>query len=339
MRHEFFNLRGWLATSTAALLCSVAALSAPAQTTAPAPPSTSKLAPAAAKKQPAASMPQQKLFATPKEAGEALAAAAESYDIKAFTEILGLEGLDLVQTQDTAADKQIAKEFAALARQKAVFKASAKDPKVTILHAGPDDWPLPIPLVKFGNHWRFDPAAGRQEVLLRRIGRNELNAIEVCRGYVESQGQYAEADRDGNGVLEYAQRIISSDGKKDGLSWRNADGTYGGPVGERVAKRLEEGHDMKGEPFHGYFFKVLKGQGPNAPLGELDFVIKGYMIGGFALVAWPAQYRVTGVKTFIVSHDGIVYQQDLGPDFTGMVKCMERYNPGEGWTSVDEVSP
>jgi len=157
---------------------------------------------------------------------------------------------------------------------------------------------MPVLIVKKGGKWSFDANTGRKEILYRRIGDNELNAIRICRGFVEAQHEYALVKRDGSGVNQYAQRIISTPGKQDGLAWMNPDGTWGGPVGERAARLIEQGY-TSGSPFHGYFFKVLKGQGPAAPLGQLDFVVKGVMIGGFALAAAPAEYEVTGVKTFM----------------------------------------
>ena len=173
-------------------------------------------------------------------------------------------------------------------------------------------------------------------MLDRHIGENELDAITICRGYDDAQKEYAEQIHDDSGVNQYAQRMVSSPGKQDGLAWQNPDGSWGGPVGEVVAKGIEEGYGEKGKPFHGYYFKVLKGQGPDAPLGQLDYVIEGAMIGGFGLVAVPAQYRVTGVMTFIVSYDGVVYQKDLGPDSLDIVKKMERYNPDKSWHRTDD---
>ncbi|HEY6374542.1 MAG TPA: DUF2950 family protein, partial [Edaphobacter sp.] len=169
-----------------------------------------------------------------------------------------------------------------------------------------------------------------------RIGTNELDAITICRGYVEAQKDYAEQIHDDSGVNQYAQRIISTPGKQDGLAWKNPDGSWGGPVGEEIAKNLVEGDAAQGKPFHGYYFKVLKGQGPDAPLGKLDYMIEGAMIGGFALVAVPADYRVTGVKTFMVDYDGVVYQKDLGPDSLKIVQNMELYNPDKTWRPTSD---
>jgi len=194
---------------------------------------------------------------------------------------------------------------------------------------------VPIPIVEEGGKWRFDSKAGRQEVLYRRIGRNELDAIEVCRGYVEAQWEYASEKRDGATVNQYAQRIVSTPGKQDGLTWQAPDGTWQGPGGEGITQAIAEGYSRRQDPYHGYYFKVLKGQGPHAPLGEIDFVVQGVMIGGFALVAAPADYGVSGVMTFIVSHDGVVYQKDLGPTTLAEFEAMERYNPDPTWSPVE----
>ena len=189
--------------------------------------------------------------------------------------------------------------------------------------------------MKRGAKWSFDTAAGRHEILLRRIGADELDAIAISRGYVEAQHEYALKKREGYDVNQYAQRIISTPGTQDGLAWQNADGTWAGPVGEKVAQAIEKGY-AAGEPYHGYFFKVLKGQGPAAPIGQLDYVVKGAMIGGFALAAAPAKYGVTGVKTFIVSQDGVVYEKDIGPKTLERFRAMERFNPDSTWTPVPE---
>jgi hypothetical protein len=195
---------------------------------------------------------------------------------------------------------------------------------------------MPIPIVRRNGKWLFDSKAGRREVLYRRIGGNELDAIDACRNYVEAQHAYAIEKHDGSGLNQYAQKVISTEGKQDGLAWRNADGTLGGPLGEGLARSLAEGYSKKSDPLHGYYFKILKGQGPAAPLGKMDFVVKGVMIGGFALAAAPSDYRVTGVMTFIVSHDGIVYQKDLGPKTLETFQKMDRYNPDKTWSKVED---
>lgn len=278
----------------------------------------------------------QKTFGTAQQAAEALVAAADSFDRPALKAILGPDGDYLVAAGEPAQDRAAASAFAARAREKLTVVADPKDPNRVTLSVGHDDWPLPIPVVRKGGTWSFDSKAGRQEMLYRRIGENELDAIQICRGYVEAQHEYALMKREGRAVNQYAQRIISSPGKQDGLAWQNPGGTWGGPVGENIARAIELGYNDKALPYHGYFFKVLKGQGPAAPLGEMDFVVKGAMIGGFALVASPAEYGTTGVMTFIVSHDGVVYQKDLGPETRNAFKAMERFNPDKTWTPVFE---
>lgn len=275
-------------------------------------------------------------FATPKEAANALIQAAANYDVPALLKILGKSGEDLVESADTVGDKNRAVRFAVLAKEKTEVTTDPNNNARATVTVGNDDWPLPIPIVQKSGKWYFDTKGAHDEILRRRIGSNELDAITICRGYVEAQEEYAETIHDNSGVNQYAQKIISTPGKQDGLAWQNADGTWRGPVGEGVAKAIGQGYSNKTEPYHGYFFKVLKGQGPSARLGQLDYVIKGAMIGGFALVAWPAEYRVTGVQTFIVSYDGVVYQKDLGPDTAKIASAMERYDPDKTWHETDD---
>ncbi len=279
---------------------------------------------------------QQTTFATPEEAAAALIKASEPFDTAALTQILGADGMDLVITDDRVLDKSQSAAFAAKGQEKNQIVRDPKDPNVATLTVGAEDWPAPIPLVQKDGRWRFDTAAGRQEILYRRIGENELTAIQMCLGYVEAQHDYASQKRDGARVNQYAQHVISSPGKQDGLAWQDPDGTWQGPVGRAIAAVIAEGYTDKQSPYHGYYFKILKGQGPAAPMGEMDFVVKGVMIGGFALVAAPSNYEVTGVKTFIVSQSGIVYEKDLGPDTLAQFKAMEKYNPDPSWSPVQE---
>jgi DUF2950 family protein len=278
----------------------------------------------------------QKTFDSPKAAADALIAAAASDDIAALKAILGPEGNSLVETSDAVQTKNQLEAFAAQARKDTAVVLDAKNPDRATLSVGDDDWPMPIPIVRKNGRWLFDSKAGKRELLYRRIGRNELDAIEVCYEFVDAQHEYALEKHDGSSLNQYAQKIISTPGKQDGLAWRNSDGTVGGPLSETVADAIAEGYSKKSEPLHGYYFKVLKGQGPAAPLGKLDFVVKGVMIGGFALAAAPSDYRVTGVMTFIVSHDGIVYQKDLGPQTLELFQKMDRYNPDKTWTPAEE---
>jgi hypothetical protein len=281
----------------------------------------------------------QKAFATAKEAADAFVQAAGTFDVPALDQILGPGGEDLIASEDPVRDKNIAVAFAAKAHEKNSIVVDPKNPERATLVVGNDDWPLPIPIVKRNGMWLFDTAAGRQEILYRRIGSNELDAIEICRGYVEAQHEYAMEKHDGSKVNQYAQQIISTPGKHDGLVWWNPDKTLAGPIAEGIADALQEGYTDKSKPYHGYFFKILKGQGPAAPLGRLDFVVEGAMIGGFALAAAPADYRVTGVNTFIVSYEGVVYQKDLGPDTLKVFKEMELYNPDKSWKPTDDNWP
>jgi hypothetical protein len=276
----------------------------------------------------------QKGFASAKDAATALIQAAEQYDVPALLEALGPAGSELVVTSDTAQDKQRAAMFAAKANEKTLITPDPKNRNRAFLSVGNEEWPYPVPIVKRGEKWYFDTSAGRKEILDRRIGANELDALAICRGYAEVQKQYALEAHDG--VNQYAQKIISTPGTHDGLAWKNEDGTWGGPVGEGIARALAQGYASKSEPYHGYFFKILKGQGPAAPLGRMDFVVKGVMIGGFALVAVPAQYRVTGVKTFIVGYQDVVFEKDLGPNSLNIAKQMELYNPDSTWRPTDD---
>ena len=280
----------------------------------------------------APSVPPQQ-FATAEEAASALVAAAAQYNVPALKAILGSDGDDLVASEDTIADRNHAIAFASEARvhQRLDFDSARTS---AVLNVGADGWPAPIPIVEQGGRWHFDAASGREEVLRRRIGGNELNAIQVCHDYVDAQRTYAFTRHDGSIVNQYAQRVISTPGKQDGLAWRATDGTWQGPMGETIAQFISEGYSERYEPFHGYYFKILKGQGPAAPLGAMDFMVEGAMLGGFGLVAAPADYEVTGIKTFIVSYEGIVYEKDLGENTVEQFRVMERYNPDSTWQVV-----
>jgi hypothetical protein len=275
-------------------------------------------------------------FDTPQQAANVLIEAAEKFDVVELAAIFGPDGEDVVFSGEFAQDRQHAANFVAEAHEKKNVSVDSKSGNRAFLLVGNEDWPFPVPIVKRGDKWSFDAKAGRQELLYRRIGANELDAIQICHGYVEAQHEYALRPHEGYDVNQYAQRIISTPGQQDGLAWQNADGNWGGPIGEKIARAIEQGYTPRSDPYHGYFFKILKGQGPAAPLGEMDFVVKGAMIGGFALVATPAQYAITGVRTFIVSHDGVVYEKDLGRNSLHEFERMERFNPDKSWTPVLE---
>jgi hypothetical protein len=283
-----------------------------------------------------ATPPQQETFASPQRAADAMVLAVKNDDVAALLAIFGPAGKDFVATGDDVQDKNSRAAFAALAQEKMHVDTDPHNPNRAILSVGNEDWPTPVPIVRQSGKWRFDSQAGRAEILDRRIGKNELDAIATCRGYAEAQKEYASEIHDDSGINQYAQRIISSPGKHDGLSWRNPDGSEGGPIAEAIASAIEEGYSSKSGPYHGYFFKTLTGQGPAAPLGQLDYVVEGVMIGGFALLAWPAEYRVTGVQTFIVSYNGVVHQKDLGPDTAKLASAVERYNPDKTWHRTDD---
>jgi Protein of unknown function (DUF2950) len=273
-------------------------------------------------------------FDTPQQAAATLVDAAEKFDELALLQIFGPDGEDIVFSGEYAQDREHATNFAAEAREKMSVSIDPKSSNRAFVLVGNEDWPFSVPLEKKGNKWFFDSEAGRRELFYRRIGANELDAIAICEGYVEAQYDYAFQKREGYDVNQYAQRIISTPGTQDGLAWQNPDGTFGGPIGENIAKAIQQGYSNRAEPYHGYFFKILKGQGPAAPFGEMDYLVKGMMIGGFALVASPAEYGETGVRSFIVSQDGVVYEKDLGPKTSETFWAMELFNPDPSWTPV-----
>ena len=281
----------------------------------------------------------QESFATPQLAADALIQATKNNDVPKLLKLFGPDGKDFVSSADPVRDKKYIDAFTSKAQEKENVTIDPKNASRAILTVGNDDWPFPVPIVKRTGKWIFDSKQGHNEILFRRIGANELDAIQICRGFVEAQKEYASQIHDDSGVNQYAQKIISTPGKHDGLYWQNPDGTPGGPISEAVARAIAEGYSPdQPSGYHGYFFKVLKGQGPAARMGQLDYVIEGIMIGGFALVAVPADYRVTGVKTFMVSYDGIVYEKDLGPNSRLVVNSMERYNPDKTWmVTKDEL--
>jgi hypothetical protein len=274
-----------------------------------------------------------KTFDTPERAMAALISTAETFDVAAIEQIFGPAGKDILVTAEPPRDRDIARTFADLAREKHSVSIDPRNRNHAVILVGAEDWPFAVTLVKKNGKWSFDTPAGIRELTYRRVGGNELDAIDICQGFVEAQQTYALEKHDGGSVNQYAQRIVATPGKQDGLAWQTADGTWEGPIGENVAAAIEKGY-AAGQPYHGYYFKVLKGQGPSAPLGELDYVVEGAMIGGFALVAAPAEYAVTGVKTFMVGNDGVVYEKDFGDATLDEFKKMERFNPDTTWTPV-----
>jgi hypothetical protein len=278
----------------------------------------------------------QQAFKSPDEAAAALATAVKSGDKKEMLKVFGPDGEDIISSGDEVSDASYREKFTTAYDAKHAI--SAEGDKKAVLMLGPKDYPFPVPLVRRKTGWEFDTEAGRQEVLFRRIGHNELDAMQTSLAYVDAQNEYADKDR-GAGPGVYAQRIVSTPGHKDGLYWP-ADGDES-PFGELAAQASGEGYKVGGgpQPFHGYYFRILTKQGPHAPGGELDYVVNGKMIGGFALVAYPAEYGNSGVMTFIVNHAGTVYQKNLGPNTDELAKHITSFDPDKSWTKVSVESP
>ena len=275
----------------------------------------------------------QKTFASPEEAVAALVAGVRAGDRPTTIAVLGQGAAGSVTSGDAVADRaMVARFLESYQAHNAIVKSGDR----ATLTIGKDDYPFAFPIVKAGERWRFDTAAGKEELLARRIGENELDVIQILRAIVDAQLEYASEDRNGNGTLEYAQQFASKPGKRDGLYWPVKSGEPPSPLGALVASAAGEGYakEKKPQPFHGYYFRPLKGQGLDAPTGELDYVVRGRAIGGFAVVAWPATYGNSGIMTFIVNHEGIVYEKDLGPNTQAVASSMRRFNPGKGWTRV-----
>jgi hypothetical protein len=274
-------------------------------------------------------------FNTPEEARDALMQAADK-GRDSLIALFGPGSEGIVRTGDEVEDRNVVARFKQLAAEKTVLEPDSTNPDRVTLLIGTIEWPLAVPIVRKGGRWSFDIQEGKAEIRRRTIGGNELDAIQICRGYVEAQESYAEEDRDGNGELEYAKKIVSSEGKKDGLYWPGEDS----PVAAGFAKAAAQGYTASSSgaprPYHGYFYKVLLAQGPEVRGGALDYVVHGLMIGGFALVAWPAEYGVSGIKTFIVNQDGIVYEKDLGPATATVAKAITRFNPDKSWQQSPE---
>jgi hypothetical protein len=276
----------------------------------------------------------QQRFKTAEQAADALVAAARAGDRKAVTNVLGPGSAQVVSSGDPVADANARQEF--LAAYDAGHRVVTESGKPAILVVGQTDWPFPIPIVEKNGEWQFDTPAGREELLARRIGRNELATIQAVLAYYDAQNEYAEMTKDKSGMSVYAQRIISSPGNKDGLYWPAAEGQPDSPLGETIAAATARGYRIGGgrAPYHGYYYKVLTRQGPTAPGGTLDYVVRGSMIGGFALVAYPAEYGNSGVMTFLVNHKGDVFEKDLGPGTAKIASAMTAFNPDHTWKKV-----
>jgi Protein of unknown function (DUF2950) len=279
--------------------------------------------------------PSQAKFATPEEAAAALHQAFKSQDLEKMKAIFGREAVDAVASGDPVSDRQD-REVLALAMQES-WRWEARGPDSRELIIGDEQWPFPIPLVKTGSDWQFDSKQGRQEVLARRIGGNELDVISLCGDYIDMQKEYASEPHDGKPAGLFAQHLGSSPGHQDGLYWPWERGGKRSPLGDLMAQAGAEGYDLnqwESKPFHGYRYRILTAQGPAAPGGKKSYVVNGDMKGGFALLAYPAKYKFSGVMTFIVNQDGAVYQKDLGPDTATLAPGVAEYNPDDSWTAV-----
>ncbi|MEW6250890.1 MAG: DUF2950 domain-containing protein [Planctomycetota bacterium] len=285
-----------------------------------------------------ASQPAQQVFPTARAAVDALLEACKNNDSPALVRMLGARYGEQIKKIDDAEERQHRLDF--YKKAQAHLKIEEQGDAQAVIVIGRELWPVPVPLVKEAAGWRFDTDAGMQELLARRIGENELAVIEVCHEYVRMQVDYAAADRDGDEVREYAQQLVSTAGKRDGLYWEREVNGRPSPLEALLPDSFGHVKDAKpGAPHMGYYFKVLARQGANPPGGKYDYVINGNMIAGFALVAWPADYRASGVMTFVISHQGKLFEKDLGPDTTKLVEAMTDYNPDKTWTAVTSAIP
>ncbi len=276
----------------------------------------------------------QEVFSSPEEAAGAFIQAIRNKDTGKLRAILGPSGRDLISSGDDVADAEAGNRVVKMYEEKNQI-AKTKDGKA-ILELGNGNWPLPLPIVEKKGKWLFDTKAGREEILNRGIGRNELGTIQVCRSYVVAQREYAAQPHDASGLLAYAQKFLSEEGKQDGLYWQTKPGEPESPMGIFMVAAYKEGY-RKGEkqsPYHGYFYKILKAQGKHAPGGAYDYVANGRMIGGFAIIAYPAKYGVSGIMTFIVNQDGEVYEKNLGPKTDAVARAMKLYDPDKSWKKV-----
>jgi hypothetical protein len=278
---------------------------------------------------------KQKTFASAEEGVKALMEAAKKNDTNAMLAILGPEAKSLIESGDQVSDRAAFERFVK-SYEEANKLVKSGDTKA-VLEVGKDAWPFPIPLVKESAGWRFDSQEGKEEIINRRIGRNELDVIQVCLAIVDAEREYYQRDPDGDKLLQYAQKLISTKGKRDGLYWETKSGEQPSPLGLLVARARGEGYKGAGGkpvPYHGYYYKLLTGQGKDAPGGAYDYLVRGKMMGGFGVVAYPAQYGSSGIMTFIVNHDGVVYQKDLGAKTASVAQSMTKFNPDKTWTAV-----
>lgn len=278
--------------------------------------------------------PSQRTFQTPEEAVRVLIAAAIAGKMEPLIEIFGPDGKEIAASSDPETSRQNRQVFTVAAAER--WRLLDRDANTRELVIGNEDWPFPIPLVKDANGWRFDTAAGKEEVIARRIGRNELAVIQICRTYVAAQRLYARQGHDGKPAGIYARTFRSDAGKQNGLYWPVKRGQKRSPLGDLLAEAAEGGRAERQQPspFHGYYFKILTGQGADAVGGAMDYIANGEMSRGFALVAWPAEYDVTGVMSFVINQEGVLREKDLGPETPQMATAMSLYNPDASWQTV-----
>lgn len=282
----------------------------------------------------AATAPQRLFYAAPEAAVNALLDAMRKDDVRTLERVFGPGSANIVASGDDAADREARRKFVAAFDQRHTLEKSG-DAKAMLV-VGDEHWPMPVPLVRRAQGWTFDARAGAQEIVARRIGRNELDAMQVCQAFIDMEREYAEVDRDGDGLLEYTARLISTRGRRDGLYWETAPGEPPSPAGPRLARANPDAIAARdaATPYHGYLFRVLVEGGKHAPGGARDWRVDGNLIGGIALVAWPARHRVSGVKTFMCGMDGVVYERDLGPDTAARAAKIRAFDPGPGWTKA-----
>jgi hypothetical protein len=279
---------------------------------------------------------EQRVFPSPEEAVKSLVEALKANDLQALGSIFGPDSEELIESGDPVEDQARRSHFVKLYEEKNSLTQSGQGMELSV---GNEDWPFPIPVVQKNGQWYFDTEAGRDEILARRIGKNEWYAIQFCLAYVDAQREYAGKDRDGDGLLTYARKFRSDQGKHNGLYWEAKEGEEQSPLGELAAAAQKQGYDMEGEkpaPFLGYYYRILTGQGENAQGGAYDYLVQEKLLGGFALVAYPALYQSTGVMTFLVNHEGQVYQKDLGEKTEEAAQAISLFDPDSSWQKAEE---
>ncbi len=280
---------------------------------------------------------RQRTFSSAKDASDALLNTAKMMDVREMTALFGPEGKDIIISRDEAVNRDLLERFVRAYEEKNRLDITPENNRA-LLYVGNNEWPFPVPIVKKGEKWFFETKQGRIEILRRRIGRNELDTVQTCLAYADAQKDYALMVGSKDGSQEYAQKFVSDPGKRNGLYWETSEGEEPSPLGVFMARARKEGVQPnkadKPVPYHGYYYKILTSQGANAPGGAKDYVVNGRMTGGFALIAHPAQYGVTGVMSFVVNQDGIVYEKNLGKDTAKTAHALKAFDPDKTWKQV-----